>query len=133
MLDFLHISILCTDNQGNQVKVQGIPKKVSVRKISALHAKKCVRKGCNLFAVNIRYIVSNREKHIEYFPVLEEFKDVFPKEILELPLKQDLYFSIELTPRYCSSFQSPLPHECTRIGGAETVVAGVNRERVYPT
>ena len=31
MLDFLHMSILCTDSQGNQVKIQGIPKKVSVR------------------------------------------------------------------------------------------------------
>ena len=31
MLDFLHKSILCTYRQGNQVKIQGIPKKVSVR------------------------------------------------------------------------------------------------------
>ena len=53
MLDFLHKSILCIDSQGNQVKVQGIPKKVSVRKIYALQAKKCVRKGYKMFSVNI--------------------------------------------------------------------------------
>ena len=53
MLDCLHKSILCTDSQGNQVKVQGIPKKVSIRQIFALQAKKCVRKGCKLFTVNI--------------------------------------------------------------------------------
>ena len=53
MLDCLHKSILCTDSQGNQVKVQGIPKKFSVRKISSLQVKKCVRKGWKLFAVNI--------------------------------------------------------------------------------
>ena len=60
------------------MKVQGIPKKVSVRKISALQAKKCARKGGKLFAVNIRDVESYREQCIEDFPVLEEFKDVFP-------------------------------------------------------
>ena len=88
------------------MKVQGIPKKVSVRKISALQVKKCVRKDCKLFPVNIRDIESFREQHIEYFPVLEEFKDVFPEEIRGLPLNQDLDFSIELTL-----------DECTRVGG----------------
>ena len=81
MLNFLHKSILCTDNLGNQVKVQGIPKKVCVRQIYALQAKKCVRKGCKLFSVNIRDIESDREQCIEEFPILEEFKDLFPKEI----------------------------------------------------
>ena len=38
------------------------------------------------------------EKHIEEFTILEEFKDVFPEEIPRLPPKQDLFFSIELTP-----------------------------------
>ena len=36
MLDCLHKSILCTDRQGNQVKVHGILKKVFVRKIFSL-------------------------------------------------------------------------------------------------
>ena len=61
MLDCLHKSVLCTNSQGNQVKVQGIPNKVSVRQIFALQAKKCVRKGCKLFAVNIRDIESDRD------------------------------------------------------------------------
>ena len=98
MLDFLHKYILCTDRQGNQVKVQGLPKKFSVRQIFSLQAKKCVRKGCKLFTVNIRDVVLDKEQCIEDFPVLEEFKDVFPDEIPILPLKRDLYFSIELTP-----------------------------------
>ena len=64
MLDCLQKSILCTDSQGNQVKVQGIPKKFFVRQISALQKKKCVRKGCKLFVVNIRDVESDREQHI---------------------------------------------------------------------
>ena len=69
------------------MKVQGIPKKVSVRQISTLQAKKCVRKGCKLFTVNIRDVESDREQCIEEFPVLEEFKDGFPKEIPRFPMK----------------------------------------------
>ena len=40
MIDCLHKSILCTDSLGNQVKVQGIPKKVYVRQIYTLQKKK---------------------------------------------------------------------------------------------
>ena len=107
MLDCLHKSILCIDSQGNQVKVQGIPKKFSLRKISSLHENKCVKKGCKLFAVNIWDIESKREERIENFPILVEIKDVFLKEIPRLPPKQDLYFFIELTPRSIPASKAP--------------------------
>ena len=57
--------------------------------------------------VNIRDVESDREQCIEYFTVLEEFKDVFPKEIPILPPKQDLEFSIELTPGSVPTSKSP--------------------------
>ena len=107
MLDFLHKSILCTDSQGNQVNIQGIPKKVSVRKISSLQENKCIRKGCKLFAVNIQDIEAEREQHIEEFIVIIDFKDVFPEEIQGLPSKRDLDFSIELTPGSVLASKSP--------------------------
>ena len=87
MLDCLHNSKLCTNIQGNQVKVQGIPKKVSVSQISALQAKKCITKGYKLFVVHILDIATEREQHLEEFPILVEFKVVFLEEILGLPLK----------------------------------------------
>ena len=87
MLDCLQKSILCTDNQGNEVKIQGIPKKVFVRKTYFLQTKKCIRKGCKSFAVNIQDIEDEREQLIEDFIVLVEFKDTFPKEIPGLPPK----------------------------------------------
>ena len=61
ILDFLQKSILCTDNQGNQVKIQGIPKKVYVRYIFFVQANKCIRKGDKLSAVNIQDIESKIE------------------------------------------------------------------------
>ena len=85
MLNCFHKSILCMDSLGNQVKVHGIPKKVFVRQISALQAKKCMRKGCKLFVVNIRDIQSEREQRIENFLILVYFKDVFPQQIVGLP------------------------------------------------
>ena len=97
MLSFLHKSILCIDSQGNPIKIQGIPKKVFARKIYSLQEKKCIRKGCKLFVVNIWDIEAEREHQIQYFLILVELKDVFPEEILGLPLKRELEFSIELT------------------------------------
>ena len=60
-----------------------------------------------MFVLNLQDIESKREQCIEYFPILEEFKDVLPKEIPRLPLKQDLDFSIELTPRSVLSSKAP--------------------------
>ena len=60
-----------------------------------------------MFAVNIRDIESDREQRIEYFPVLEEFKDVFPEEIPKLSPKRDLDFSIELTLGSILAFKAP--------------------------
>ena len=97
MLDFLHKSILSIESQGNQAKIQCVPKKVLVRQISSLQAKKCIRKGCKLFVVNIWDIEAEREHHRKDFLILVELKDVFPDEILGLPPKQELQFSIELT------------------------------------
>ena len=57
--------------------------------------------------MNIRDVESDREQHIEYLPVLEEFKDVFPKEIPGLPPKRDLEFSIELTPGSVLASKAP--------------------------
>ena len=33
---------------------------------------------------------------MEQFPILKEFQDIFPEEILGLPPKQDLYFTVYL-------------------------------------
>ena len=57
--------------------------------------------------MNIWDIESDKEQCIEDFPVLEEFKDVFPKEIPGLPSKRDLEFSIELTPGSVLVSKSP--------------------------
>ena len=107
MIDCLHMQILCTNSQGILVTIQGIPKKVSIRQTSSLQAKKCIRKGCKLFAVNIQDVEAEREKHIEEFSFLIDYMDIFPEEIPGLPLKRDLYFSIELAIGLVPASKSP--------------------------
>ena len=36
---------------------------------------------------------------IEYIQILKYFKDIFPEEVLSLPLKRDIDFMIDLVPR----------------------------------
>ena len=81
MLDCLHKSILSRDSQGNQINIQSLPKKLFIRKICSLQAKKGIWKGCKIFGVNIQDVEAKREQCIEDFPVIVDFIDVFPKEI----------------------------------------------------
>jgi hypothetical protein len=77
--------------------VQGIPRAVTVREISALQLKKCYRKGCQIFAAHMEETPKDKVSNIEYYAVLKEFEDVF-KEIPGLPPKRDIDFSINMMP-----------------------------------
>jgi hypothetical protein len=94
------------NEERNQVTVQGIPRTVAVREISAMQLKKCYQKGCQLFTALVeeasRDVVSNIEDH----GVLKEFKDVF-QEVPGLPPKRDIDFSINLMPRAAPVSKAP--------------------------
>jgi hypothetical protein len=53
ILDCRNKAFTCLDEEGNQRTVQGIPRAVTVREISAMQLKKCYRKGCQLFAAHM--------------------------------------------------------------------------------
>jgi hypothetical protein len=67
LLDCRNKRFTCLDEEGNQVTIQGIPRAVAVREISAMQLKKCYRKGCQLFAARVEEVfqdvVSNLEDH----------------------------------------------------------------------
>jgi hypothetical protein len=97
LMDCRNKRFTCLNKEGNQVTVQGIPRAVDVREISAMQLKKCYPKGCQLYATWVeeesRDVVSNLEDH----EVLKEFKDVF-QEVPGLPPRRDIDFSINLMP-----------------------------------
>ena len=91
----------CLNSDGKPVSVKGIPRKTTIRKISALQLKRAVRKGCKAYAVTINdkeSLIKTYKLKLEYIPVLREYVDVFPEEILGLPPKRKLDFTIELVP-----------------------------------
>jgi hypothetical protein len=94
------------DEEGNLRKVQGIPKAVTIREISALQLKKCYRKGCQIFATHMEEIPKDKVPNLEDHAILEEFKDMF-KEVPGLPPKRYIDFSIILMPRVAPVSKTP--------------------------
>jgi hypothetical protein len=97
LMDFRNKRFTCFDEEGNRKTVQGIPRAMAVREISAMQLKKCYRKGCQLFAAPVgeasKDVVSKMEDH----EVLKEFKDIF-QEVPGLPPKRDIDISINFIP-----------------------------------
>ena len=63
-----------------------------------MQLKKFCRKGCQLYATHILETSRDETPRLEYYQVLQEFRDVFPDEIPGLPPKRDIDFTIELVP-----------------------------------
>ena len=78
--------------------MKGIPKVISVRQISTMQLNNFCRKGCQLYAAHILEVAEDETPSLEEFHVLQEFRHVFPDEILGLPPKRDIDFTIELVP-----------------------------------
>eukprot|EP00253_Pinus_taeda_P034845 PITA_34845 len=87
------------DELGNKQEIQGILKPVQVRPIIASQLAKCIRKKCQIYAVQVGLTSSkNNKSTLENISVVHEFADVFPEEIPGLPPKRNLDFTIELVP-----------------------------------
>ena len=89
LLNCFDKTFTCIDNNGNNIKVKGIPRKVTIREISSLQIERSVRKGCKVFTV---YIMNDKENDIkpklEDIPVLKEFEDIFLEEVPGPPPKR---------------------------------------------
>ena len=53
ILDCRDNIISCLNDDGLQVEVKGIPRHVSLRKISALQLRRCLRKKCQVYAAYV--------------------------------------------------------------------------------
>ena len=72
--------------------------------------KKVVRKGCKLFVVHLinnKHIDKDDKMKFDDIPILHQFSYVFPEEILGLPPKRDLDFTIELVPGVIPNSKAP--------------------------
>ena len=86
------------DEEGNLKVVKGIPKVISVRKISTMKLNTLCRKGCRVYVAHVLEATENETPRLEDFHVLQEFRDVFPGENPGILPKRDIDFTIELVP-----------------------------------
>ena len=89
------IVLRCFDQ--TEVIVQGIGSSVMSNVISAMQARRFMRKGCETFLVVI--LDSKRgQVDVEKISVVREFPDVFPKELPSIPLEREVDLAIEIVP-----------------------------------
>jgi hypothetical protein len=93
---------------------QGIPKLVFVRQVTSMKFKKCMRKGCQSYAIQVTNMLEKEDKpKLEDFTILCEFRDMFVDEIPELPPRREIEFSIDLlsgsTPISKAPYRMRLP------------------------
>ena len=85
----------CSDQ--SEVIVQGIRSGAMPNVISAMQARRLMRKGCETFLALI--LDSKRgQVDLEKILVVREFLDVFPQELPSIPLEREVDLSIEIVP-----------------------------------
>ncbi|GAB2294877.1 hypothetical protein Dimus_038321 [Dionaea muscipula] len=96
-LDCYEKRICFTMSDETELVFEGERKDVSVGFISALRARKLLRKGCSGF---IAYVIDSEkvEQDIEDIPIVNEFLDVFPEDLPGLPPDREVEFVIDLAP-----------------------------------
>ena len=93
-----HLKMVKFDPPGEpSFLVQGDRSVAPYNLISALGARKLLRKGCQGFLAIVRDVEA-QEVSLEDVPVVNEFPDVFPEELPGLPPERDIEFCIDLVP-----------------------------------
>ena len=88
--------VLRCSNQ-TEVIVQGIITSAMSNVISAMQARRFMRKGCDTFLAVI--LDSKRgQVDVEKLPVVREFPNVFPEELPGIPLEREVDLAIEIVP-----------------------------------
>ena len=79
----------------SEVRIQGIRSESVPKIMSAMKARRFLRKGCEAFLALI--LDSKREQvNLENIPMIREFPDVFPEELPGVPPEREVDLSIEV-------------------------------------
>jgi hypothetical protein len=106
VLDLYNKAFTCFDEEINSRTVQGIPRPIYVRDISALQLKRSFRKVCQIYESHMEEPTKDKDPSLEDYLVLREYEDVFG-ELLGLPSKRDIDLSIELMSRDTPMSKTP--------------------------
>nr|GEY36577.1 putative reverse transcriptase domain-containing protein [Tanacetum cinerariifolium] len=105
-----HAKILCDGKvvhipiDSETLIIQGDRSKTRLNLISCIKTERYISRGCQIFMIQVMEKKSD-EKRLEDIPVVKEFPDIFPEDLLGLPLVRQVEFQIDLIPR-----TAPLAH-----------------------
>ena len=106
MVDCGQKTVVLRCSYQTEVIVQGIRSSAMSNVISAMQARRFMRKGCETFLVVILH--SKRDQvNVEEIPIVREFPDVFPEELLSIPPEREVDLSIEILPRTTPTSRAP--------------------------
>ncbi|GKA92623.1 putative reverse transcriptase domain-containing protein [Tanacetum coccineum] len=74
--------------------------------VSCIKAQKYIEKGCELFLAQVTKH-DLKEKRLEDVPVIQDFPEVFPEELLGLPPPRQVEFRIDLIPSAAPVARTP--------------------------
>ncbi|GKA54828.1 putative reverse transcriptase domain-containing protein [Tanacetum coccineum] len=77
--------------------VKGDSNSSRLKVISCIKARKYIKIGCDLFLAHVTE-KEKSEKRLEDVPVIHDFPEVFPDDLLGLPLPRQVEFKIDLVP-----------------------------------
>ncbi|GKA50665.1 putative reverse transcriptase domain-containing protein [Tanacetum coccineum] len=107
-----HAKILCDEKvvhipiNGETLIIRGDQSKTRLNLISCIKTERYISRGCQVFMIQVMEKKSD-EKRLEDIPVVKEFSDVFPEDLLGLPPVRQVEFQIDLIPRAAPVARTP--------------------------
>ncbi|KAF5798016.1 putative nucleotidyltransferase, Ribonuclease H [Helianthus annuus] len=89
-------SIQIKSPRGEKITIKGDKPFRSTKFISVMKTASCIRKGSIVYLISI--ITNTKGKELKDIPVVSQFSDVFPEELLGLPPDREVEFRIHLLP-----------------------------------
>ena len=97
IVDFGQKTVVLRCSDQFEVIVQGIRSGTMSNVISAMQAKRLMRKGCETFLA-LTLDSKRGQVDVEKIPVVREFPNVFPQKLPGIPLEREVDLSIDIVP-----------------------------------
>ena len=108
-----HAEIICHEKivripmtNGETLSIKGESSGSTLRIISCMKARKCLRKGYHAFLAHVVEKKSD-ERKLEDIPVVRDYPEVFPEDLPGLPPPRQVEFRIDLVPGAAPIARSP--------------------------
>ncbi|XP_038895988.1 uncharacterized protein LOC120084165 [Benincasa hispida] len=113
-VEFYKKEVMLRKSSGQDTVLVGSKRLTAGSLISAGKGKKLLSKGCKVYLAHV-VIAQRKELNPEDVPMVNEFWDVFPEELLGLPPDREVEFTIDLIPGTTPISQTPYKMASTEL------------------